>query len=432
MSQSLSITVVGDRTADFDLSPERRAEGGSGWVRRLGHLLALHRTDPVTVLDATEPGTTIHKLCERWCDDVLVPRPDVVLVHIGLSDAWGVCDKNNTYARDPATVIAVLVDLLARCRERCPATRVILVEPFVSSIDESLQRTGPVRTALIPYAVALRELAERSGLGWLPAGELVTAAKELRQDDEWLGTDATALDTCGSLLLADHALRLITGLPPAAPTALATGQTMLLIGDSITDCGRRVGAKPMGSGYAWLFQGLQSAREPGKVVRFINKGIGGDTCVDLESRWSRDALRQRPDWLLLYTGINDLNSTYGRRIAVTPEWYHATLHRCLTASRSANPTLGLIVLAPFFLSRDDHPDSYRAEVLRRLPGYRDAAASLAQEFDARFVDLQAVMRPLMERFGNRALGNNLGADIVHPGELACLAIAEAVYAALTG
>jgi hypothetical protein len=36
----------------------------------------------------------------------------------------------------------------------------------------------------------------------------------------------------------------------------------------------------------------------------------------------------------------------------------------------------------------------------------------------------------MERFGNRALGGNLGADIVHPSELGCLAIAEAMYASL--
>ena len=428
---TLSITVAGDRIPDLELAPERRDEGGSGWVRRLRHLLALHLPGAVSLTDATETGTTVHKLRERWCDDVLLPQPDVVLLHAGLSDAWGTCDRNNPYAKDPAATVAILEDLLARTRERSPRTRVILVEPCLSSIDSSPQRNGPAQAALAPYATILRDLAARRRLDWLPAGRLVAEAKQLRQDDEWLGWEATGLDTCGSVLLADAALRLVAGLPPAPTTTLATGQTLLLIGDSITDAGRRGPARPMGVGYARLLQGLQAAREPAKPVRFINKGIGGDTIVDIESRWERDALRLQPDWLLLYTGINDLNSTYGRRVAVTPELYRAGLQRCLGAARAAQPDLGLVVIAPFLLSRDDHPDSYRHEVLQRLPGYSGAAAEVARSLGARFVDLQAVMCPLMDRFGNRALGGNLGADIVHPSELGCLAIAEAVYAALS-
>jgi len=425
-----SIAVVGDRIPDLELPPERRDEGGSGWVRRLGHLLALHLPAPVALSDATEPMMTVHKLRERWCDDVLLPRPDVVLVHAGASDAWGVSAGNNPYAKDAAATVAVLEDLLARCRERSPGTRIILVEPCVVTIDASPQRHGPVLAAVIPYVEALRALGTRLRLDWLPAGRLVAEAKRLRQDDEWLGSDPIALDTCGSMLLADAALRLVAGLPPAPATALAADQTLLLIGDSITDAGRRGTARPMGVGYARLLQGLQAAREPDKPVRMLNKGIGGDTIIDIESRWERDALRHRPDWLLLYTGINDLNSRYGRRITVTPDIYRAGLARCLESARAARPDLGLVVVGPFLLSRDDLAGSYRHIVLQELPAYIDAAAAVARGLDARFVDLQAAMRPLMDRLGNRALGGNLGADTVHPSELGCLAIAEAVYAAL--
>ena len=427
---TLSITVAGDRIPDLELPPERRVDGGSGWVRRLGHLLTLHLPGTASLTDATEPGITVHKLRERWCDDVLLAQTDVVLLHLGLSDAWGSCDRSDPYAKDPTTTVAVLEDLLARTRERSPRTRVILVEPCLGSLDSSPHRNGPLQAALAPYIAALRDLATRLGLDWLPAGRLIAEAKQLRHDEDWLGWEAIGLDTCGSMLLADAALRLVAGLPLAPPTMLGAGQTMLLIGDSITDAGRRGPARPMGAGYARMLQGLQAAREPAKPVRFINKGIGGDTIVDIESRWERDALHQRPDWLLLYTGINDLNSTYGRRVAVTPEVYRAGLQRCLGAARAAQPDLRLVVVAPFLLSRDDLPDSYRHEVLQRLPGYSGAAAEVARSLDARFVDLQAVMRPLMERVGNRALGSNLGADTVHPSELGCLAIAEALYAAL--
>ena len=40
------------------------------------------------------------------------------------------------------------------------------------------------------------------------------------------------------------------------------GETMLFIGDSITDCGRRDEHAPLGNGYANLFSELATARFP--------------------------------------------------------------------------------------------------------------------------------------------------------------------------
>ncbi len=427
----MNVTVIGERIHDLELSPEQRGEGGSGWVRRLRHLLALHGSEQqFSVVDATEPNNTAHNLRERWTDDVLLPKPDVALISIGLSDAWGTELKNNQYAKNPAGVVAILEDLFARCKSRSPNTRLILVEPQLNCIDASPLRTGPVSENLKAYAVAFRDLAGKHGLTLIPAGELIRAAKHARNDDEWLGTDPTGLDTCGSLLLADAAYRAITGASPAPATALEHGQMLLLIGDSITDAGRRGTPSNMGTGYARVFQGLQAAREPNKIVRMINKGIGGDTVLDIESRWERDVTPHNPDWLLLYTGINDMNTIYGSRpVQVLPDVYREGLRRCLSRVKTTSPKVKLVILAPYLLTRDDHPESYRHEMIRRMPDYARAAATVAHEFDARFVDLQTALRPYVDRLGHRALGSNLGVDICHPGELGCLAIAELVYGA---
>ncbi len=40
---------------------------------------------------------------------------------------------------------------------------------------------------------------------------------------------------------------------------IADGETMLFIGDSITDCGRRGAEAPLGSGYVSLFRDLATA-----------------------------------------------------------------------------------------------------------------------------------------------------------------------------
>ena len=429
----MNITVFGERYHDLELAPEQRGEGGCGWVRRLRHLFAIHGAhakDVVDVVDATEPGNTAHNLRERWTDDVLLPKPDVVLVTVGMSDAWGHQSKSNQYAKDPAGVIAILEDLFARAKTRTPQTRILLVEPVLNSIDASPLRTGPVAEALTAYAVALRDLAGKHGLTIIPAGELVRAAKRARNDDEWLGTDPTGLDICGSMLVADAAYRAIAGKPAAPATVLENGQTLLLIGDSITDAGRRGTYSAMGVGYARVFQGIQAAREPQKVVKMINKGIGGDTILDIESRWERDVTPHNPDWLLLYTGINDMNTIYGSRAKkVLPDVYRDGLRRCLARVKTTSPAVRCMLLAPYLLTRDDHPESYRCEMVRRMPDYARAAESVAKEFGARFVDLQSALAPFVDRLGNRALGCNLGTDICHPGELGCLAIAELVYGA---
>jgi len=427
MTAPLTVTVIGDCTVDLDTQRE-----GSGWVSRLRDLLMItERERAVTVVDATEAGTTVHRLRERWCDDVLLCAPDVVLVHIGISDAWGMAEANNAYAKDPAALTAVLEELLVRAAARIPGTRIILLDPILNAIGRSPMRMGPVAEMLATYVPALRALATRRGLEWFAAGSLVTSAKQLRNSDEYLGCDPLGLDTDGCLLLAQGAADCIRASTTPG-TVLQDGQRLLLIGDSITDSGRRSpGQRPMGSGYARLFQGLQAARSPTRSVHMINKGIGGDTIIDIESRWERDVTPYRPDWLLLYTGINDMNSIYGSRpVKLLPPAYGSGLERVLSRARTVNAQLQLVLLAPFFLSRDDHPDSYRCEMLTRMPAYSAEAARVARQFQARFLDLQVVMQSAMQRFGNRALGSHLGADLVHPGEFGSLVIADALALAL--
>ena len=62
------------------------------------------------------------------------------------------------------------------------------------------------------------------------------------------------------------------------------GTTMLFIGDSITDCGRRGAEAPLGSGYVRTFTELVTSRWPERNVSWINKGISGNRVSDLRER----------------------------------------------------------------------------------------------------------------------------------------------------
>ena len=50
-------------------------------------------------------------------------------------------------------------------------------------------------------------------------------------------------------------------------TKLKSGQKILFIGDSITDCSRRDTSAPIGHGYVSLFSELMMIREPQKRIK---------------------------------------------------------------------------------------------------------------------------------------------------------------------
>ena len=50
---------------------------------------------------------------------------------------------------------------------------------------------------------------------------------------------------------------------------IKSGQTILFIGDSITDCGRRGTDAPLGSGYVKLFADTLIIRHPEKAITVV-------------------------------------------------------------------------------------------------------------------------------------------------------------------
>ncbi len=167
--------------------------------------------------------------------------------------------------------------------------------------------------------------------------------------------------------------------------ALQDGQTFVFAGDSITDAGRRGPSAPLGAGYARLVVDLVTARYPERKINFINVGIGGNTVEDLRNRWVDDVLVHKPDWVSILIGINDLHRTLrGDPTAVPPDKYEK-LYREILDMTIENATRNIILLDPFYISRDAESGSWRSIVLSRLPEYIAVVQRLAQEYGLRHV-----------------------------------------------
>ena len=155
------------------------------------------------------------------------------------------------------------------------------------------------------------------------------------------------------------------------------GQRVVFIGDSITDCGRRDAFFPLGNGYVSMVANLVTAKYPGLGVDVINKGIAGNTVVDLENRWDLDALGENPDWLSIKIGINDVWKTYARAghpLAVPLDLYEQTYRKLLKTTKERSDCK-IIIIEPFLIEPD-----LDDEMRGHAADYADVARELAGEF----------------------------------------------------
>ncbi|MFO7535255.1 MAG: SGNH/GDSL hydrolase family protein [Kiritimatiellia bacterium] len=206
-------------------------------------------------------------------------------------------------------------------------------------------------------------------------------------------------------------------------------ETILFMGDSITDCGRRGPNAPLGDGFAKVVGEMYAIRQPAKAVRFINKGISGNTVSDLQERWTDDVVEQKPDTLVLMIGINDLCRTVGQSPgAVPPDRFAKLYDELMARTAEALPNCRMILLDPFYITRENAPTSIRHTVLNRLNEYIRVVHTMARKYKTGLIQTHNIFRGLLKYHKPEVFCP----EPVHPNHTGHLVLAEAVYAALTG
>jgi len=209
---------------------------------------------------------------------------------------------------------------------------------------------------------------------------------------------------------------------------IRNGETILFIGDSITDCGRRGAEAPLGMGYVRLFRDLAIMREPRKAFSIVNKGIGGDVVTGLRNRWEDDVLRHEPDWLSIKIGINDLHRTLRQNPeAVPPELYREAYNDILRRTRDVLPKCKILLIDPFYISTETSPTSFRKTVLDTMPLYLRTVEQMGKNYGTRRVHTHRLFQKLLRYHDPETFCP----EPVHPYINGHLIIAEAVYDALS-
>jgi len=171
-------------------------------------------------------------------------------------------------------------------------------------------------------------------------------------------------------------------------------QTVLFIGDSITDCGRRQDQEGLGNGYVRKITELITARYPDRYISYINRGIGGDIVEGLEKRWTEDVIALQPDWLSIKIGINNAARQEELDENYLPKW-EAAYRRILIRSKNELNLSGIFIFEIFYIAQDvEFPPKWS------VSAYNQVIHRLAEEFGAQLVPVDIVFQQaVVERPG---------------------------------
>ncbi len=203
---------------------------------------------------------------------------------------------------------------------------------------------------------------------------------------------------------------------------------LLMIGDSVTDCGR---ARPvgeglgnaLGNGYVALIDGLLASTYPAHAIRVVNMGTSGEQVRNLLARWQTDVLAQKPDWVSIMIGINDVWRQFDMprqpEHHVLPAEYEAGLDKLARLTRPK--VKGLILMTPFFIEINT-ADAMRA----RMDEYGAIVKKIGRRHKVPVVDTQAAFNRVLQEMPSAAIAW----DRVHPNHIGHQVLARAFLEAV--
>ena len=209
---------------------------------------------------------------------------------------------------------------------------------------------------------------------------------------------------------------------------IETGSKLIMTGDSVTDCdrGRPVGEGlfgAIGNGYANYVQANLMAKYPEKRIRVVNMGTSGNTVRDLKARWGTDIIEQKPDWLSVMIGINDVWRQFDSPLETEKHVYLDEYSQSLEELVSSTKPLlkGMVLMTPYYIEPITN-DAMRST----MDKYGAAVKAISQKYGTYFVDTQAAFTKILEHYH----ANLLSWDRVHPNNIGHMVLAHALLKAI--
>jgi lysophospholipase L1-like esterase len=210
------ILFQGDSITDAGRSREKAGEAnsqpalGSGyaWLAAV-ELLVSRPQDGLKIYNRGISGNKVFQLAERWPQDCLDLKPNLLSILIGVNDIW-----HRLNGKYDGTVEVYEKDyraLIERTRQALPGVKLVICEPFVL-------RCGAVTDHWFPefdqYRAAARRVAESCQAVFVPFQSMFDAAVQYAPAQHWAG-DGVHPTSSGASLMAHHWLQAVLTIRPS-------------------------------------------------------------------------------------------------------------------------------------------------------------------------------------------------------------------------
>ena len=189
---------------------------------------------------------------------------------------------------------------------------------------------------------------------------------------------------------------------------------IVFFGDSITDSGRnKLDPDDLGVGYVKIAAGKLRLLYPDTEFRFLNRGVGGDRTAELLERVQRDVVDEKPDYVVLEVGINDVWCRFSRGEEVTPEAFRSNYLSLVETILATGAKLFLI--QPYVLKMAD-----KQRFRPYLERFNEIIYEIAREKDIVLVPVDEIFMGVTQDIDPA----QFSADGVHPTHRGCRYIAD--------
>lgn len=191
---SKTIVFLGDSITEAGAAP-------NGYVTLLGESLQKHFPDVgYKVVGAGISGNRVPDIQARLDRDVLVHKPDVVVIYIGINDVW---HSQSGQGTSEADFEAGLHDVIKRIR--AAGSKVLLCTP--SMIGEKTDGSNSLDEMLESYSGISRKVARETGVALFDLRKSFVRELKIRNPDGKesgvLTSDGVHLNTAGNQFLCD-------------------------------------------------------------------------------------------------------------------------------------------------------------------------------------------------------------------------------------
>jgi lysophospholipase L1-like esterase len=158
--------------------------------------------DDIEFVNRAISGNRIVDLYARWKADAINLAPDILSILVGVNDSWHEEHGNGV---EPARAERIYRELLAWTKEKLPAVRLVLLEPFTLPVGVSEHLAAEVRVR----GAFTKKLAEEFGATFIPLQTLFDEACRTSKPQHW-SADGVHLLPAGHQLVADAWLAAVT------------------------------------------------------------------------------------------------------------------------------------------------------------------------------------------------------------------------------